>query len=276
LVETVHFKLKSYRYGLLTGMLLSMGQIGVLFTMPLLLQNGKHLSAQESGLWLLPSGIFVIIGSQMGSRLTRRVGAAVVVRVGFILEAAGIALLALATTNHVTLVGYLPGFILYGGGLGFAGAQLTNVVLSEIPDRSSGVASGASTTARQIGGGLGVAVMGALVTVQTIHATARTVTASSLPADVKTRALVAVHQMGPNFAPPPGVTSQQSGSLQSALETGLVHGVRFALVFAACVVAFAAAMSFKIPRHAPATRDAVTEAEDESGLEAAAPAAVLH
>ncbi|MCU1346539.1 MAG: putative transport protein [Acidimicrobiia bacterium] len=276
LVEIVHFRLKTYRYGIMTGLLLSMGQIGVLFSMPLLLQNGKHLSAQQSGFWLLPSGISVILGSQLGSRLAQRFGPPLVVRTGFIFEAIGIAWLALSTSTHVSFLGYVPGFIIYGGGLGAASAQLTSVVLSEIPDHSAGVASGASTTGRQIGNGLGVAVMGALVTVQTVRATVRSVGAIDLPTDLKARALTAVHQMGPNFAPPSGVDRQQENALQAAFQNGLAHGVKIALIFATCLVTFAAAMSFKIPRSIPGFRTGPAEAADPDAIDAAPPVASVH
>ena len=59
-------------------------------------------------------------------------------------------------------------------GVGFALAQLTNVVLSEIPSEGSGVASGANTTVRQVGSALGVAVIGTVLTVQTVSHAVRT------------------------------------------------------------------------------------------------------
>ena len=160
LFEFAHLRLKSYRYGLLTGLVLAMGQLGLSFVLPVFLQNGKHLSAARNGLWLLPTGLFVIVGAQVGGRLIRRVGATVVVRMGLVLYAVGVALVLRAIDLDLTVWGLLPGLATYGAGIGFAGAQLTNVVLSEIPNESSGVASGANTTVRQVGMALGVAVIG--------------------------------------------------------------------------------------------------------------------
>ena len=54
----------------------------------------------------------------------------------------------------MTFLQLLPGLALYGTGIGLALAQLTNVVLSEIPPESSGVASGSNTTVRQVGSAL--------------------------------------------------------------------------------------------------------------------------
>ena len=47
----------SFRYGLMTTVVLAMGQLGFLFVLPVFLQDGVHLSAVDNGLWLLPSGI---------------------------------------------------------------------------------------------------------------------------------------------------------------------------------------------------------------------------
>ena len=42
---------KTYRYGLLTGLVLAMGQLGLSFVLPVFLQDAKHLSRGENGLW---------------------------------------------------------------------------------------------------------------------------------------------------------------------------------------------------------------------------------
>jgi Major Facilitator Superfamily. len=242
--------LASYRYGLLTGMVLAMGQLGLSFVLPVFLQNGKHLSAARNGLWLLPTGLFVIIGAQVGGRLIRRVGATVVVRIGLVLYAVGVALVLRAINLDLTVWGLLPGLATYGAGIGFAGAQLTNVVLSEIPNESSGVASGANTTVRQVGMALGVAIIGSLLTAQTISHSIRNILSADVPAGVKADALAGVHALGSNYTPPASVSAHDASLLTSAIEHGVATGTRFALAFAIVVVSAGAMLSFLIPRGA--------------------------
>jgi MFS family permease len=251
LFEFGHFRLRSYRYGLLTGLVLAMGQLGLSFVLPVFLQDGKNLSAARNGLWLLPTGLFVILGAQLGGRLIRKVGATVVVRMGLVLYAVGVALVLRSVDLDLTVWGLLPGLAFYGAGIGFAGAQLTNVVLSEIPNESSGVASGANTTVRQVGAALGVAVIGSLLTAQTISHTVRGIKTAALPPEVKARALVGVHALGANYRPPMTTSPRDAALLTSALEHGVATGTRFALSFAIVVIAAGALMSFLIPR-APA------------------------
>ena len=124
----------SFRYGLLTTMVLAIGQLGFLFVLPVFLQDGLHLSAVENGFWLLPSGISIIVGTQIGARLTRRISVTSVVRIGLVLEALGLVAMVLAISPQLTFVSLLPGLVLFGIGIGFAGSQLTNVILSDIPN----------------------------------------------------------------------------------------------------------------------------------------------
>src|SRR5258708_36936768 len=99
--------------------------------------------------------------------------------------------------------------------MGLGVAQLPNVVLSEIPAEGSGVASGANTTVRQVGSALGVAVIGSLLTVQTVsHAVSR-IKGATLPATVKANAIAGVHASGANFATPPGLGAANAATLRS-------------------------------------------------------------
>jgi EmrB/QacA subfamily drug resistance transporter len=170
----------TFRYGLITTNVLAMGQLGFLFVLPVFLQDGKHLSAMDSGLWLLPSGLFIVLGAQVSGRLTRRIDTTVVVRTGLVLEAVGLVATALAINADLTIWEILPGFALFGTGLGFASAQLTSVVLSHVPPAHAGAGSGANTTVRQIGSALGIAIIGSILTAQTSRASLDGLSASEL------------------------------------------------------------------------------------------------
>ncbi len=156
-----------FRYGLLTTMVLAMGQFGLLFILPVLLQNGEHLTALRTGEWMLPQGILIALAAPIGGRLTRYVSITSIVRSGLVLEAVGLLLVALSISAHVSFPALLPGMVVFGLGVGFASSQLTNVILSDIDPEKTGVASGANTTVRQVGLALGIATFASFIDAST-------------------------------------------------------------------------------------------------------------
>jgi hypothetical protein len=241
----------SFRYGLITTAVLAMGQLGFLFVLPVLLQEGaRHLSATETGLWLVPSGVCIALGAQIGGRLTRVVNTTVVVRIGLAAEAVGLVLIAHTATPSITFLKLLPGLIVFSLGLGFASSQLTNVVLSKIEKRHAGAASGANTTVRQIGAALGIAIIGSILSTQALRHATDAIRNSTLGVDVKSRALDQLQASGVAFVPPQ--------SLTHAIEDAVASGARPALLFAAFVVTAGAVLSFLIPHVDP-----IAPTEDE-------------
>ncbi|NLI18790.1 MAG: MFS transporter [Actinomycetales bacterium] len=155
------FAVPTFRYGLIAALIVSLGEFGMLFVLPLLLQGAMGYDAIHTG-WImmaLAGGTF--LSSGMVPRATRRLGQRAVVRLGLALEAVAIAGLALALpTGHWQVAGILA---VYGVGVGLATAQLTNTILEDVPVAQSGEASGMTTTVRQIGTSLGIALLGGLL-----------------------------------------------------------------------------------------------------------------
>jgi EmrB/QacA subfamily drug resistance transporter len=248
LFEFGQLKHRTFRYGLITTAVLSMGQLGLLFALAVFLQDGRRLSAEANGLWLLPLGLFIILGSQVGARLSRRIGVTRVVQVGLASETVGLVIVAFSISPTMSFLQLLPGIVCFGLGLGFASSQLTNVVLSAIEPERSGVASGANATVRQVGSALGVAVIGSVLTAQTIHHTTQQIaSASALRPGIKAQSIARVHTLGANFAAPARALPREVVALQRALVNGVTDGSRPALLFAAAVVFVGTLLSLLIP-----------------------------
>jgi hypothetical protein len=232
--------------------MMAMGQVAFLLVVSVMLQDGRHLSALDTGMWLIPSGVAIVAGSQFGNWLTRRIGTTNVVRVGLFLVATGLATTAFVAAPGLTFVALLPAFMLVGFGIGFAGSQLNNVILSDIPAERAGAASGANTTVRMIGASLGISVISALLTMQTIrHAVGEVGRLASLPASVRSAVITQIHTSGVNFAPQNGTSLAHAQTLRVAIDHAVVTGARTPLIFAAIVVYIAAALSFLIPQVGP-------------------------
>ncbi|MCU1390093.1 MAG: hypothetical protein JWL72_3431 [Ilumatobacteraceae bacterium] len=251
LFDFTMMKIRSFRYGLLTILILAMGQLGLLFALPLFLQDAVHLSAQENGLWLLPLGLFVIVGAQVGGRLTRRFPLGVIIGYGLMLETVALGLVIWAISPGITFWQILPGLALFGMGLGFASSQLTSVILSEVSSERSGVASGASSTARQMGGAFGAAIIGSLITVQATNRAVHALGRSSLSAAVRAQAIASVRDLGPSARPATALSTVDSAEINRILTESLGSAARIALLFAMTVVFIGALLSLLIPRLRP-------------------------
>ncbi len=246
LFEFGQLRHKGYRYGLLTSVVIAMGQLGLIFVLPIVLQDGAHLSAARTGLWLVPFGVFIIVGAQLGGTLTRVLRTTTVIRGGLVLESIGLVAVSLAVSQRVTLLGLLPGFALFGIGYGFASSQLVNVILSDVPRDKTGVAGAANTTGRQVGAALGVAVMGATLSVLTVHHASSALARSPLPAALRQRAADQIRARGVSFVPSAG-NPHDLQVLQRTLTSSIVAGARPALLFAAAVALAGAFVALLIP-----------------------------
>jgi len=243
---------RTFRYGLMTTSIVAAGQVGLLFVLPVFLQDGKRLSAETNGLWILPLGVIIVVAAQTGIHFTHRFGVTATVRVGLVSQTVGLVTIALAMAPGVTFVELLVGFLLFGTGIGFTTSQLTNVVLCDVDRDTSGVASGTNTTVRQVGAALGIAVIGSILTVQTIHHTVDRIRASSVVStDVKARAIATVEDIGPSYRPSPATSAREVAALDAALDHGVADGARAALLLASGVVAVGLGLSFLIPRIGP-------------------------
>jgi EmrB/QacA subfamily drug resistance transporter len=163
LFDVTLWSYRAFRFGNLAGTIVSLGEFGLLFVLPLFLQAVLGLTAFETGVVFLALAIGAFVAAPMAGALAPRIGPRRVVTSGMVLEAVGI----LATTLLISVdldarLLLLPLFV-YGIGVGFATAQLTSVTLSDVPAERSGLASGTNSTARQIGSALGIAILGTVL-----------------------------------------------------------------------------------------------------------------
>jgi DHA2 family methylenomycin A resistance protein-like MFS transporter len=143
------------------GMLFNLVLYGTLLCLSLYLQQGRHESVLATGLLLLPSSVFVGVGSLASGRLTARLGPRPPMIAGLALAAAGTALLATAGTS-TPLALIVAGSLLIGL-ISLAMPAMVAAVVGAAGPEHAGVASGILNAARQSGGALGVAVLGSLL-----------------------------------------------------------------------------------------------------------------
>jgi DHA2 family methylenomycin A resistance protein-like MFS transporter len=144
------------------GLLLNLGFYGQLFVMSLYLQQVRHDSPSLTGVALLPEALAVLIASPLSGRLTGRVGPRRPMASGQLIGTAGFAALALIPLAGPFAPLVVP-MITAGFGTAFTMPAATAAAVGAVEAGRSGLASGALNASRQVGGAVGVALLGGLV-----------------------------------------------------------------------------------------------------------------
>jgi EmrB/QacA subfamily drug resistance transporter len=157
------WRFPAFRYGNLAGTIVSLGEFGLLFALPLFLQAVIGLSAFQVGLTVLSLAVGAFFAAPVSAPLSNRFGPRRVVTLGMALEAVGIFLTTLLLSRDLNVLLLVPPLFVYGLGVGFASAQLTSIILADVPPEVSGLASGTNSMLRQIGSALGIAILGSVL-----------------------------------------------------------------------------------------------------------------
>jgi hypothetical protein len=189
---------------------------GWLFLFTQQLQFVLGYNTLQAGVRALPFAITIGIVSPIAAKLAARWGTKMVVSAGLLLLAGG---LALASTSGIS-TGYmflLVAAVIIAAGMGLAMAPATESIMGSLPPAQAGVGSAVNDTTRELGGALGVAVLGSV--------------ASSL---------FASHMHAVLLGAPAGVANQARASVGAAVTIGrsihgpvgqaLVHGARQAFL----------------------------------------------
>lgn len=157
------FRISSFRNGSVAALIISMGEFGILFAIPLWLQNVLGLSPISSGLVLLWLAGGAFLASGIGGALSGKLPPARAVQIGVLLELIGVLGIGLVASQENGWVWIAPFLLIYGIGIGLATAQLTGVIMVDVPMEKTGQGSGSQSTVRQVGSALGIAVLGTVL-----------------------------------------------------------------------------------------------------------------
>ena len=159
------------------------GIFAVFFFLTLYMQEVLHYSPLKTGVAYLPLSVTLVVSAGVGSNILGRVGTRRILLTGFILAAAGMALLARTSPTTGYLDIFWP-FLLLGTGMGVIFVSVTAAAVAGVPQEDTGVASALLNASQQIGGSLGLAVLTAVATarfnaVRPRHPTAATLAAAN-------------------------------------------------------------------------------------------------
>jgi EmrB/QacA subfamily drug resistance transporter len=162
------FRIGSFTGANIVAMLVSLSMFGVFFFVSLYIQNILHYSATQAGASFLPMVSLIILIAPLAGRLSDRVGSRWLMGGGMTLVAASL-LLYERVTVHSTFWTLLPAMIIGGIGMAMTMSPMTSAAMGAVPVDKAGVGSGVLNSFRQVGGSLGIALMGAIVAAYLHH-----------------------------------------------------------------------------------------------------------
>jgi MFS family permease len=211
-------------------------KFGTFFLFTQYLQLVKGYSALGAGLRTLPVALTLMVVAPLSARMVERFGPRRVVSAG--LSVVGIGLALLSTSSQVTSYPQLAASLMVlAAGMALSMAPATTSIMSSVPHGKAGVGSAVNDTTRELGGALGVAVLGSLAASQ--YASKLAPALHGLPAPV---AAAARRSLGGALEVAAGLGDGRATHLATAARAAFVDAMGSALVVGSVVVFVAAAL----------------------------------
>lgn len=163
LVSMGIFKNRTFSAGVLTMTMVALGQVGLIFAIPVFLQSVLKLDAFATGLALLPLSIALLIMAPLSAVFSKWLAPKRIILIGLALNIIAQIVLWASISVDATVWSLAPGLAIAGAGMGMAMSQISNITLSAVPVYQAGEASGINNTGRQLGSTLGSAIIGAVM-----------------------------------------------------------------------------------------------------------------
>ena len=156
------FKNPTFAGANVTMLLVALAMFGVFFFVSLYMQNILGYSATQTGATFLPMTILIVLLAPVAGKLTDRIGGRWLMGGGMILL--GISLLIFSRLDRSSSFwDIFPGLIVGGIGMAITMTPTTSVAMGSVPVDKAGVGSAVLNSMRQVGGSLGIAILGAIV-----------------------------------------------------------------------------------------------------------------
>ncbi|MGH2427660.1 MAG: MFS transporter [Candidatus Limnocylindria bacterium] len=269
MIDVGLFRIKAFNAALAVNFLAIFVVVGYFLFVAQYLQLVEGLSPLEAGLWSLPSAVGFIIGSQLAPRIVQRVRPGHLIGGGLAVGAVGLAmltqvgpsggLLTLVAASVVISVGLAPVFGL-----------TTELIVGSAPPERAGAASGISETGAELGGALGIAILGSIGV-----AIYRGEIADRLPPAVPAEAEAAASDtLGSAVAVAGELPAELGGALLETAREAFVHGMQLTSGIAAVIavgLAILAVVMLRSHGSPPAESESVADGDSQ-----AAPEQVAH
>jgi DHA2 family multidrug resistance protein-like MFS transporter len=239
LIDLRLFHLPIFNTALITLLLGVFVAFGVFLFLSQYLQLVLGLSPLEAGMWMLPWALAFVVGSILTPRIVRRFSPISIIAGGLAVAAVGFGLL-IQIDSSTSFLFLTIGLVISSLGLAPVFTLTTDLVVGSAPPERAGAASAISETTGELGGALGIAVLGSIGT--SIY---RTELSKAIPAGIPSEAQeVALQSLGGAISLI-GHLPDSLGSMLLDIALGsFIHGLQFTVIISSGLAAVAAALVF--------------------------------
>jgi EmrB/QacA subfamily drug resistance transporter len=217
-------------------MLTFFAMFGSLFLLTQFLQSILGYTPLEAGIRLLPMAGVMLVISPLSAKLVERIGSKVVVATGLSVGAVGL-ILASRLTAGASYPEVLVSLVVLAAGLALVMPPATESIMGSLPLAKAGVGSAVNDTTRQVGGALGVAVLGSVMS--STYGPRVTEAISGLP--VSSDQATAIHdQIGAALRAASEIGGEPGRMLADAASSGFADGMSTAFIIGAAALALGA------------------------------------
>ncbi len=247
LIDLRLFRMPALTVSLATNVLAVFIAVGYFLFIAQYLQLVLGLSPLQAGLWSLPSAAGFVVGSNLAPRFVYRFRPATVLSTCLALAAIALAMLT-RVEGSIGLPIVATASVLISLALSPVLTLTTELIVGSAPPERAGAASGISETGAELGGALGIAILGSIGT-----AVYRSELARHLPASVPPKASqIARDTLGAAVVVAGQLPSPSGVVLLAAARDAFVQGLHLTAAIAATVAIAAAIMTVFLLRHMPA------------------------
>ena len=243
----------------LAVMLVFFALAGSLYFLTQYLQDTLGYNPLEAGLRVAPVAFTLMAASTLSPRLVRSFGTKITVATGLgVAAAALLALSAVSTTSGYGLVFVV--LLLLGVGMGLAMAPATDSIMGSLPPERAGVGSAVNDTTRQIGGALGVAILGSILASQYRSSLSGLTALKALPSSV---AAAATNSIGGALSVAAHLPAGPAHLLTQAANASFINAMTTTVIVGAAVAGAGALLALVFLPARPAVDTAHVEDLDD-------------
>jgi DHA2 family multidrug resistance protein-like MFS transporter len=271
MIDLQLFRIRTFNAALTTNLLGIFIAVGYFLFVAQYLQLVLGLSPLEAGLWSLPSAAGFIVGSNLAPRVLRGVRPATVIGAGLALGAVGLALLTQVGRSTDADLAILAGAsLIVSLGLAPVFTATTELIVGSAPPERAGAASGISETGAELGGALGIALLGSIGV-----AIYRGRLADALPDGLPAEAVATAREtLGAAVGVAGQLPEAAGAALLAAAQDAFTFGLQLTAGLSAAVAVAIAALATVMLQQVPAAADVEPAAEPAPPEPEPVPAAV--